>query len=84
MVVLRLARAGAKKMPYYHIVAADSRAKRDGRFLEAVGSYDPRKKGEKVTLVEARVEHWLKAGARPSETVGQILKEYKKGKKATA
>lgn len=81
MVVLRLARAGAKKMPYYHIVAANSRAKRDGRFLEAVGSFDPRIKGEQVKLDEARVEHWMSMGAKPSETVGQLISRFKKAKK---
>lgn len=80
MVVLRLARAGAKKFPYYHIVAANSRAKRDGRFLEAVGSYDPKLKADQVKLDEARVEHWLKVGAVPSETVSQLLKRYRKAK----
>ncbi len=82
-VKLRLARAGGKKAPYYHVVAADSRKPRDGRFIEAVGSYDPGHKPERVTWDVPRVTHWLKVGAQPSETVGQLLKRHKPGAAAT-
>ncbi|MCY1078594.1 30S ribosomal protein S16 [Archangium lansingense] len=77
-VVLRLARAGAKKKPYYHVVATDSRNPRDGKFLEAVGSYDPNHKPAKVEFDEARLEHWLKSGALPSDTVGELIKRHKR------
>ena len=75
MVKLRLARAGAKGAPYYHIVAADSRSRRDGAYLEKVGAYDPMKKPHAVTLDNERVQYWLKNGARPSETVASLLKQ---------
>ncbi|MGE3771018.1 MAG: 30S ribosomal protein S16 [Bdellovibrionales bacterium] len=74
--VLRLTRAGAKKRPYYHIVAADSRAPRDGRFIEKVGSYNPllpRESGERVKLVTDRIQHWLQVGAQPSDRVAGFL-----------
>lgn len=75
-VSLRLSRAGAKKAPYYHIVAADSRSPRDGAFLEHVGTYNPR--AEKVTFDEERLEKWLKCGATPTETVRNLLKKHRK------
>lgn len=74
--VLRLTRAGAKKRPYYHIVVADSRAARDGRFIERVGAYNPmlpRESGERVKLVTERIQHWLKVGAQPSDRVARFL-----------
>ncbi|PID56626.1 30S ribosomal protein S16 [candidate division KSB3 bacterium] len=64
---------GAKKRPFYRIVAADSRAPRDGRFLETVGTYDPRQQPSAVTLKEDRVRYWLDNGAQPTETVRSIL-----------
>jgi len=72
-VVLRLSRAGAKKAPFYHIVAADSRKPRDGAFLAQVGTWDPRT--EKAVLDTAAIEKWTKAGAVPSETVAAVLKK---------
>lgn len=80
-VVLRLARAGAKKRPYYHVVAADSRMPRDGRFIESIGMYDPNESPAKFAVNEDRWAHWTKLGARPSETLGNL---YKKAKKAPA
>jgi small subunit ribosomal protein S16 len=77
-VVLRLARAGAKKKPYYHVVATDSRNPRDGKFLEAVGSYDPNLSPAKVEFSADRLEYWLKSGAVPSETVGELIKRHKR------
>ncbi|HZH13992.1 MAG TPA: 30S ribosomal protein S16 [Archangium sp.] len=77
-VVLRLARAGAKKKPYYHVVATDSRNPRDGKFLEAVGSYDPNHKPAKVEFAAERLEYWLKSGAVPSDTVGELIKRHKR------
>jgi len=76
MLVLRMARHGAKKRPFYHIVLADSRAPRDGRFIEQVGSYNPmlaRENPERVKLKEDRIKHWLGKGAQPSERVAKFL-----------
>ncbi|MBI5545855.1 MAG: 30S ribosomal protein S16 [Deltaproteobacteria bacterium] len=83
-VKIRLARAGAKKHPYYHVVAADSRSPRDGKFIEAFGSYDPTAKPHKLDIDNARLEHWLKCGAQPTETVGQLIKEHKRAQPAAA
>ena len=73
---IRLARAGAKKRPYYHIVVADSRSARDGRFLERVGSYNPMlpaEHAERIRLVGERITHWLSQGAQPTERVAKFL-----------
>jgi small subunit ribosomal protein S16 len=73
---IRLSRAGAKKRPFYRIVIADSRAPRDGRFIERVGSYNPllpRESDGRVLLKEDRIQHWLKAGARPTDRVLRFL-----------
>ena len=83
-VVLRLSRAGTHKAPFYHVVATDSRKPRDGRYLEDVGVYDPTQKPERIELKAERVEHWLKVGARPSQTVAMILKRAAKAKPAAA
>ena len=72
-VKLRLKRMGAKQKPFYRIVAADSRFPRDGRFIEAVGTYDPIKGAEKVTLDEEKILNWLNSGAQPTDTVRNIL-----------
>ncbi len=73
-VKLRLKRMGAKKKPFYRIVAADSRSPRDGRFIETVGTYDPIKKPAIVTIDEEKVLAWLNNGAIPTDTVKSILK----------
>jgi len=65
---------GKKKQPFYRIVAADSRAPRDGRFIELVGTYDPIKKSHSVEYKEDRVLHWLSAGAQPTDTVRSLLR----------
>lgn len=70
---LRLKRMGAKTNPYYRIVAADSRNARDGKFLEAVGTYDPVKANAPVTMNEERIMYWLSQGALPTDTVRSIL-----------
>ena len=72
-VKLRLLRMGAKKAPFYRIVAADSRAPRDGRFIELLGTYDPRTNPPKVTIKEEEVLKWLNNGAKPSDTVKNLL-----------
>ncbi len=73
---IRLARAGAKKRPYYHIVIADSRSPRDGRFIERVGSYNPMLPAEhadRVRLVDERIQHWIGLGALPTDRVARFL-----------
>ena len=73
---IRLARAGAKKRPYYRIVVADSRSPRDGRYIEKIGTYDPllpKDSGDRVKLVEDRVKHWLGVGAQPTDRVLRFL-----------
>ena len=73
---IRLARAGAKKRPYYHIVIADSRSPRDGRFIERVGSYNPMLPAEhadRIRLVGERITHWISEGALPTERVAKFL-----------
>ena len=74
-VKIRLARHGAKKRPYYRIVVADSESPRDGRYLEAVGSYNPLQDPAEVTLNADRVKYWIDQGALPSDTVKSILKK---------
>lgn len=79
-VVIRMARQGAKKHPFYHIVAADSRSPRDGRFIERLGTYNPMvEKGtpDRVKLNEERIKHWLAVGAQPSDRVARFLGEAK-------
>jgi len=71
---IRLARLGAKKKPFYRIVVADSAAKRDGRFLEVVGLYDPNHNPARVTLKKELVEQWLARGAKPTETVHSLIR----------
>ena len=73
MVKLRLRRMGAKKRPSYRIVAAESKSPRDGRFIEAIGFYDPLTNPATITLKEDRVKHWLSVGAQPTETVRDIF-----------
>ncbi len=72
---IRLSRAGSKKRPYYHIVIADVRSPRDGRFIEQVGSWNPMlpKDGERVKINEERVKHWLSNGALPTDRVARFL-----------
>ncbi len=81
MVIIRLARGGAKKTPFYNIVVADSRNRRDGRFIERVGFYNPSAKAgaEGLRIDEARVTHWQSNGAQLSETVARLVKFHAKG-----
>jgi small subunit ribosomal protein S16 len=76
---IRLARYGSKKRPFYRIVAADASARRDGRFLEHVGTYDPTKNPPAVSLDRERVKHWLASGAEPTDTVKFLLREFLNG-----
>ena len=72
-VKLRLKRMGAKQKPFYRIIVADSRSPRDGRFIETVGTYDPVKKDNNISVNEERVNYWLNNGAQPTDTVKSIL-----------
>ena len=72
-VKLRLKRMGAKQKPFYRIIAADSRSPRDGRFIETVGTYDPIKSENNITLDEEKIIKWLNNGAQPTDTVKSIL-----------
>ena len=79
MVTIRLSRGGAKKRPFYHVVATDKRNSRDGRYIERLGFYNPLATSNEETLrVDAeRVKHWISKGAQPSERVQYLLKEHK-------
>jgi small subunit ribosomal protein S16 len=72
---IRLTRIGAKKKPYYRLVAANSEAPRDGKFLEILGSYDPMKDPAQITVHKEKVDYWLKKGARVSGSARAILKK---------
>ena len=74
MLSIRLRRMGAAKQPFYRVVVADSRAWRDGRFVEILGHYDPRRNPVEFKIDTARAKYWLGKGARPSETVRSLLK----------
>ena len=76
-VSIRLRREGALNRPYYKVVVADSRSPRDGKFIEIVGTYDPKKPGHNSTLKIERVEYWMSKGAQPSDTVRSLLKNNK-------
>jgi small subunit ribosomal protein S16 len=80
MVTIRLARHGSKKTPFYHITVADRAAKRDGRFVERVGFFNPVAQGqaEELRLDLERVDHWLSVGAKPSEMVAKLIKRARK------
>lgn len=75
MVVIRLARGGAKKRPFYNIVAADSRNRRDGRFIERVGFYNPMADKEGLRVNMERIAHWERNGAQLSPTVARLVKQ---------
>ena len=82
-VSIRLRREGAKNRPYYKVVVADSRSPRDGKFIEIIGTYDPKVAGENSTLKIDRAEYWIARGAQPSDTVRSLLKK-NKGRGAAA
>ncbi|MDX2079973.1 MAG: 30S ribosomal protein S16 [Terrimicrobiaceae bacterium] len=77
-VAIRLRREGTKNRPYYKIVVADQRRARDGKFIEIIGSYDPKKEGENFDIQLDRAEYWVGVGARPSQTVGSIITKARK------
>ncbi len=78
MVSLRLSRQGSKDRPYYKIIAIDSRKRRDGRYIEQLGTYDPMKDGENYAVDVEKADKWLTVGAKPSETVASIIKKARK------
>jgi len=77
-VSIRLRREGAKNRPYYKIVVADSRSPRDGKFIEIIGTYDPKIPGNNSSLKVERAEYWISKGAQPSDTVRSLIKKNKK------
>lgn len=79
MVVIRLTRGGAKKRPFYHVVVADKRKARDGRFIEQLGFYNPLETEKtNLRLDMERVQYWLNTGAQPSERVAKLIKDFSK------
>jgi small subunit ribosomal protein S16 len=76
-VSIRLRREGAKNRPYYKVVVADSRSPRDGKFIELIGTYDPKKPDHNSTLKLDRIDHWIALGAQPSDTVRSLIKKNK-------
>lgn len=80
---MRLARAGAKKAPFYRVVVANSRNARDGRFIEHVGVYDPTRDPTEIRFKMDRVEYWLGQGALPSDTVAELISRARKSVQAT-
>jgi small subunit ribosomal protein S16 len=77
-VSIRLRREGAKNRPYYKVVVTDSRSPRDGKFIEIIGTYDPKKPGDNSTIKLDRAEYWISKGAQPSDTVRSLIKNHKK------
>lgn len=81
---IRLSRGGSKKRPFYHVVVADSRSPRDGRFIERVGSYNPmvpKEDAKRVILKAERIKHWISVGALPSDRVARFLSDAGLGEK---
>jgi small subunit ribosomal protein S16 len=76
MLSIRMRRAGSKKRPFYRVVVAEGRRPREGAFLEILGIYNPRTKPAVVELDTARIDHWIKNGARPSDSVRTLLKRH--------
>jgi len=78
MVIVRLARRGTKHRPFYHIVATDNASRRDGRFIEQIGTYDPKKPDTDAFLQQERLEYWVGHGAQLSERVQHIVRAKKR------
>jgi small subunit ribosomal protein S16 len=77
-VSIRLRREGTKNRPYYRIVVADSRSPRDGKFIEIIGTYDPKQTGQNSSFNVERADYWISKGAQPSDTVRSLLRKQKK------
>jgi len=86
VVSIRLSRGGAKKRPFYHIVATDKRNRRDGSYLERIGFFNPRATGgeETIRIDIDRIDFWIGQGAQPSDTVAELVKQYRKQQAAAA
>jgi small subunit ribosomal protein S16 len=86
MVVIRLARAGATKRPFFHLVVADSRRARDGRFIERIGFYNPKapEGRERLRIDSERLTHWKSKGAQPTDTVARLVKQFSEQQKKAA
>jgi len=83
-VAIRLRREGALNRPYYKVVVADKRSPRDGKFIEMIGRYDPKKPGHNSTIKLDRAEYWISKGAQPSDTVRSLIKKNKKQQTTSA
>ena len=83
-VSIRLRREGNLNNPYYKVVVADARSPRDGKFIELVGNYDPKKAGDNANIDLSRIDYWIKNGAQPSDTVRSIIKKARKQEAAAA
>jgi small subunit ribosomal protein S16 len=77
-VAIRLRREGAKNRPYYRVVVTDSRSPRDGKFIEIIGTYDPKQIGQNSSFSVERAEYWISKGAQPSDTVRSLIKKQRK------
>ncbi len=77
MVKIRLQREGKKKAPFYHIVVADSKSPRDGKIIEQIGTYDPMTNPATIVVDNAKVEQWIKNGAKPTDTVKALIEKAK-------
>jgi len=77
-VAIRLKREGSRNHPFYKIVVADQRKPRDGRFIEIIGTYDPKQEGDNFSLKLDRADYWVGVGARPSQTVGSLINKARK------
>ena len=82
MLAIRLMRTGAKKRPSYRIVVKEKQSKRDGAFLENLGTYNPTREPAEITLKAERVRYWIEKGAQPTDTVRQIIKQAAKARAA--
>jgi small subunit ribosomal protein S16 len=83
-VSIRLRREGSLNNPYYKVVVADQRSPRDGKFIELVGNYDPKKTDDNANIDLSRIDYWIKNGAQPSDTVRSIIKKARKKEAAAA
>jgi small subunit ribosomal protein S16 len=83
-VSIRLRREGTTNRPYYKVVVADQRSPRDGKFIEIIGNYDPKKAGDNASIDLTRADYWIEKGAQPSDTVRSLIKKLRKSAGAAA
>lgn len=84
MVKIRLARFGAKKRPYYHVVVSDHESPRDGKFLEQIGTYDPSRPAEEISLALDRADYWMSVGAQPTDRARKVINTVRRLQAAAA